>query len=80
MSRARTSCLLPRVIRAADHRRSLDSDSTAACQAAAHILQILGAKDLAWENLTTPIGLKPNKRSGGSFSSISTIASVSSMC
>jgi predicted Zn-dependent protease len=53
--------LLARVIRAADRWRSLDSDSTAACQAAARILQTLGAKELAWDYLTTPIGLQPNE-------------------
>jgi ferric-dicitrate binding protein FerR (iron transport regulator)/tetratricopeptide (TPR) repeat protein len=52
---------LARIVRAADRWRSLDNDSTAACQAAARILQKLGAKDLAWEYLTTPVGQKPNE-------------------
>ncbi|MBV9124538.1 MAG: hypothetical protein JO112_14365 [Planctomycetes bacterium] len=50
-----------RVIRAADQWRSLDRDGTAACQAAAKILQRLYARDLAWEFLTTPVGLQPNE-------------------
>lgn len=52
---------LARVIRAADRWRSLDPDPTAACQLAARVLRQLGAKDLAWDYLTTPVGLRPNE-------------------
>jgi tetratricopeptide (TPR) repeat protein len=50
-----------KVVRAADRWRALDRDGTAACQAAAKILQGLDARDLAWEYLTTPVGLQPNE-------------------
>jgi hypothetical protein len=53
--------LAVRVIRAADRWRSLDRDATAPCQAAAKILQSLGAGDEAWDYMTTPIGLQPNE-------------------
>jgi hypothetical protein len=52
---------LARVIRMADRWRALDPDPTAACQAAARVLQQLGAKELAWDYLTTPVGLRPNE-------------------
>ncbi len=52
---------LAKVVRAADRWRSLDADGTAACQAAGRILRVIGAKDLAWDYLTTPIALKPNE-------------------
>ena len=48
--------LLAGVIRAADRWRQLDTDPTAACQAAARILGELGETDLAWDYLTTPLG------------------------
>jgi anti-sigma factor RsiW len=50
-----------KVVRAADRWRSLDSDPTAACHAAARILKYLGARDLAWDYMTTPTALKPNE-------------------
>jgi tetratricopeptide (TPR) repeat protein len=50
-----------KVIRAADRWRSLDSDGTAACQAAARVLKLLGDGEQAWDYLTTPIGLHPNE-------------------
>ncbi len=54
--------LLAKTVRAADCWRALDHDDpTAACAAAAVILRDLGAADLAWEYLTTPIGQKPNE-------------------
>ena len=53
--------LLRRIIRAADRWRALDPDDTAACQSAAKILQALGARELAWEYLTTPLATKPNE-------------------
>jgi Tfp pilus assembly protein PilF len=55
------SDLLPRVIRIADRWRSLDTDDTAACQAAARIIAKLGRKELAWDYLTTPLAMKPNE-------------------
>src|SRR5262249_28075045 len=55
------SDFLVRVVGAADRWRSLDKDGAAACQAAARILQRLSAHDLAWEYLTTPVGLQPNE-------------------
>jgi tetratricopeptide (TPR) repeat protein len=53
--------LLTRVVRAADRWRSLDSDDTAACQAAARVLRRLGARELAWDYLTTPLAQRPNE-------------------
>src|SRR5262249_42678482 len=55
------SDLLARVIRAADRWRALDPDGTAACTAAAKVLNALGETDLAWDYLTTPIGQHPNQ-------------------
>ena len=52
--------LLARIIRAADHWRSLDPDSAACCQAAAGIFATLGATELAWEYLTTPVAHQPH--------------------
>ncbi len=53
--------LIAKIVRAADRWRSLDSDPTSACQAAATALQNLGVPDLAWEYLTTPLAGKPNE-------------------
>jgi len=53
--------LVAQVIRAADRWRAIDPDPTAACQAAARILADLGAADLAWDYLTTPLAAKPNE-------------------
>jgi ferric-dicitrate binding protein FerR (iron transport regulator) len=50
-----------RVVSAADRWRAMDPDGTGACQTAAKILQSLGSADLAWEYMTTPIGLQPNE-------------------
>ncbi|MCK6471460.1 MAG: FecR domain-containing protein [Planctomycetes bacterium] len=50
-----------RVVRAADRWRALDSDPTAACQAAARILNSLGLRELAWDYLTTPLAARPNE-------------------
>jgi hypothetical protein len=50
-----------RVVRAADRWRALDGDGAQACQLAAKTLQAVGARDLAWDYLTTPIALKPNE-------------------
>jgi tetratricopeptide (TPR) repeat protein len=49
------------VIRTADRWRSLDTDPTAACQAAARALRQLGEGQLAWEYLTTPLAGRPNE-------------------
>jgi tetratricopeptide (TPR) repeat protein len=56
--------LLAEVIRAADCWRQLDTDPTAACQAAARILGELGETDLAWDYLTTPLSAEPNEAAG----------------
>jgi hypothetical protein len=50
-----------KVVRAANRWRALDSDGEKACQAAGHVLQTLGARDLVWDYLTTPIGMRPNE-------------------
>ena len=50
-----------RVVRAADRWRQVDPDPTAACQAAARILSDLGAAEMAWEYLTTPLAAKPGE-------------------
>jgi tetratricopeptide (TPR) repeat protein len=52
---------LGRVVQAADRWRALDTDPTAACQAAARIFADLGAADLAWDYLTTPLAARPNE-------------------
>ncbi|HUG93505.1 MAG TPA: VIT domain-containing protein [Planctomycetaceae bacterium] len=49
------------VLRAADRWRRIDPDDTAACQAAAKVLQALGHNELAWAYLTTPLGQRPNE-------------------
>jgi tetratricopeptide (TPR) repeat protein len=50
-----------KVVRTADRWRSLDSDGEPASRSAARILQTLGGRDLAWDYLTTPVGLHPNE-------------------
>ncbi len=52
---------LARVVKTADRWRTLDPEVTAVCQQTAKILQTVGERDLAWDYLTTPIGLKPNE-------------------
>ncbi len=52
---------IARLIRATDRWRSLDSDDTAACQAAARVLGTVGADDLAWEYLTTPLAARSSE-------------------
>lgn len=54
---------LPKVVRAADRWRSLGSGPGGACAAAARVLRRLGEDELAWDYLTTPVGLRP-KESG----------------
>lgn len=53
--------LLARTVKAADRWRALDHDNPQPCDSAAMVLGTLGARDLAWDYLTTPIGLKPNE-------------------
>src|SRR5262249_46448947 len=53
--------LLAKVVRAADRWRSLDPDNAEVCQLTGRILQVLSAKELAWDYVTTPIGMKPNE-------------------
>jgi ferric-dicitrate binding protein FerR (iron transport regulator) len=53
--------LAPKVVRAADRWLSLETDPTAACQAAAPVLAALGDEALAWDYLTTPLALHPNE-------------------
>jgi tetratricopeptide (TPR) repeat protein len=50
-----------KVVRAADRWRALDPDGEKACQSAGRILQTLGARDMVWDYLTTPIALRPNE-------------------
>jgi tetratricopeptide (TPR) repeat protein len=52
---------LARVIRAADRWRAIDPDPTAACQTVARIFGDLGASELAWDYLTTPLAARPNE-------------------
>jgi len=52
---------LAKVVKAADRWRSLDPDPTQVCQLTAKILQTVDAPDLAWDYLTTPLGMKPNE-------------------
>jgi ferric-dicitrate binding protein FerR (iron transport regulator)/tetratricopeptide (TPR) repeat protein len=54
------SDLASRMVRAADRWRALDpAGSEGPCQSAARLLRKLGAADLAWEYLTTPLALQP---------------------
>jgi len=52
---------LARVIRATDRWRAIDPDPTTACQTAARIFGDLGASELAWDYLTTPLAARPNE-------------------
>jgi len=53
--------LIARVIRAADRWRSLEDDVTQVCQLTAEVFDTLGADELAWDYLTTPLAHKPNE-------------------
>lgn len=55
--------LVQKIVNAADRWRVLDTDDTAACQSAARILNTIGAKELAWDYLTTPLADQPNESS-----------------
>jgi tetratricopeptide (TPR) repeat protein len=50
-----------KVVRAADRWRALDPDATEVCRVTARILQTVGASELAWDYLTSPLGLRPNE-------------------
>jgi tetratricopeptide (TPR) repeat protein len=50
---------LSKVVRTADRWRSLSKNGTNACDTAARILRQLGERELAWDYLTTPVGLQP---------------------
>jgi hypothetical protein len=55
LGRAAPPELIDRVVRVADRWRSLDADGRTPCQAAAAVLHRLGARDLAWDYLTTAL-------------------------
>jgi ferric-dicitrate binding protein FerR (iron transport regulator)/tetratricopeptide (TPR) repeat protein len=55
---------LRRIVEVADRWRRLDPEPTDACQTAGVILGDLGAADLAWDYLTTPLAAKPNEAAG----------------
>src|SRR5262249_30871386 len=50
-----------KVVRTADRWRSLDPHGNDACNAVASILRALDKHELAWDYLTTPVGMKPNE-------------------
>ncbi len=50
---------LARVVRTADRWRSLSKNGNSACDTAARILRQFGERELAWDYLTTPVGLRP---------------------
>jgi hypothetical protein len=50
-----------KVVRTADRWRSLDPQGDSACNSAAGILRTLGKQEMAWDYLTTPVGMKPNE-------------------
>jgi hypothetical protein len=52
---------IAKVVRAADRWRSLDPDAADVCRLTARILLTVGASDLAWDYMTTPVGLRPNE-------------------
>jgi hypothetical protein len=50
-----------KVVRVADRWRSLDPENDKPCQAAGQVLRTLGAKELVWDYLTTPIARRPTE-------------------
>ncbi len=58
-----SASLVARTIRAADRWRAHDPEATAACQTASEILEHFGEHDLAWEYLTTPNAMQPERAS-----------------
>jgi tetratricopeptide (TPR) repeat protein len=57
------SDLAGRVVRAADRWRAHDPETGRACQVAARTLRALGARDPAWEYLTTSLGSRASEPS-----------------
>jgi hypothetical protein len=53
--------MVNRVVRAADRWRALDPDGGEAYSLAGHLLRELDRSELAWDYLTSPVGLKPNE-------------------
>ncbi|MCE9555693.1 MAG: FecR domain-containing protein [Planctomycetes bacterium] len=53
--------LVGAIVAAADRWRSLDDTPDAACQSAARLLRTLGARDAAWQYLTTPLAGKAHE-------------------
>ncbi len=53
--------LAARVMRVADHRREIETDSSEACRQAAALLRRLGQQEAAWDYLTTPLALQPGE-------------------
>lgn len=51
---------LKKVVRTADRWRALSKEQDYACSTAAKILQQCGRPDLAWDYLTTPVGIRPH--------------------
>jgi hypothetical protein len=54
------SDFLAKVVRTADRWRALEREGDH-CQTAARILQVLGDRELGWDYLTTPVGLRVNE-------------------
>jgi tetratricopeptide (TPR) repeat protein len=52
---------LGKVVGAADRWRAVEQEAAPPCQTAARILQRLGERELGWDYLTTPVGLRPNE-------------------
>jgi hypothetical protein len=50
-----------RVVAVADRWRALDREQNDACQLAAQVLRTLGERELAFDYLTTPVGLRPGE-------------------
>jgi hypothetical protein len=50
-----------RVVAAADRWRALDREQGDACQLAAQVLRQLGERELAFDYLSTPVGLRPGE-------------------
>ncbi len=53
--------LAARTVKAADRWRALDPENGPPCTKAAEVLRTLGAIEMAWDYLTTPIGKRPNE-------------------
>ncbi len=55
--------LAARTVRAADRWRAHDPEAMGACRTASEVLQLLGENELAWEYLTTPNAMQPERSS-----------------